>query len=305
MNAAAMPSTGGAPLVPSDPARLRQVQAILAFEPSQHDAFERLVALAVRLTAASTAGLAVIGEREVVHVVQVGWEGPVVAPIDDPVFAQVFASGTRAWVRGAEGALGVDEALLVPVCTPVGQVALLWVAARRRDADESLLNDLERVLHLVTREVQHVTNSAAGGALQDVRTSLYNLRGFETLADPLLQLSRRHGEQACVLLVSLDAEGDLGGYVDEFSRLLRVTFRGSDVVARLQGAEFAALAARCDEAAARAIIVRLRDRMSGIRWRGVRLIAGVQVDDGESALEDLLADAVCQTFDERPLRIIT
>ncbi|MFT7520997.1 MAG: diguanylate cyclase (GGDEF)-like protein [Kiritimatiellia bacterium] len=294
----------GTSLLPSDAARLRQVRAMMAADPAHHRAVEELAVLAVRLTGASAAGIAVVGEAEMHHRARVGSEGPVCGVLDDPLFTQVFATGEPRWVSEANGVLGVTDALVVPVCTQAGLVALLWASSAPAQRDMALLDDLTRVAHLVAREVEHASARMLGGPLLDERTGLYNLHGFETLAEQLLNLSRRRKEPASVMLVGLEGVDHQGSIVVEFARVLRATFRGSDVVARLQGADFAALVTHCDLEASHSVVTRLRGHMGrDVRWQDVRLVAGIVADDGHSGLEDLLADAVCNMFHERPLRL--
>jgi diguanylate cyclase (GGDEF)-like protein len=88
-------------------------------------------------------------------------------------------------------------------------------------------------------------------ALTDDLTDLYNRRGFFALAGQLHKLARRNHQCALLFFADLDGlkqindrlghfEGDIA--IRRVARILRDTFRDSDIVARLGGDEFAILA---------------------------------------------------------------
>jgi diguanylate cyclase (GGDEF)-like protein len=104
-------------------------------------------------------------------------------------------------------------------------------------------------------------------AIIDDLTSLVNRRGFETMARLLLNSSERQSLPAVLLYFDLDgfamlnrsygeAEGDRT--LMRFARLLRQTFRGSDVIGRLGDDEFAVLVANSNALQAEQIVQRLR-----------------------------------------------
>ncbi|HCU65133.1 MAG TPA: GGDEF domain-containing protein [Rheinheimera sp.] len=104
-------------------------------------------------------------------------------------------------------------------------------------------------------------------AIIDDLTSLVNRRGFETMARLLLNSSERQGLPAVLLYFDLDgfstlnhaygeAEGDRA--LMRFARLLKQTFRGSDVIGRLGDDEFAVLVANSNAQQAEQIVDRLR-----------------------------------------------
>ncbi|MFP3854817.1 MAG: diguanylate cyclase, partial [Anaerolineales bacterium] len=88
-------------------------------------------------------------------------------------------------------------------------------------------------------------------ALRDDLTGLYNRRGLKLLAEPQFKLAERRGENLSLLLADIDRMkeiNDIYGHIvgDEalrdVARVMRLTFRTSDVLARLGGDEFAVLA---------------------------------------------------------------
>ena len=88
-------------------------------------------------------------------------------------------------------------------------------------------------------------------ALLDELTGLYNRRGFITLAESHLRLAMRKEKQAILVYFDLDRlksindnfghrEGDRA--LVHAAKILRNTFRGSDIIARIGGDEFVVLA---------------------------------------------------------------
>jgi diguanylate cyclase (GGDEF)-like protein len=98
--------------------------------------------------------------------------------------------------------------------------------------------------HRLLAEVQSL-------ALTDTLTGLFNRRGFVTIAEEQLKLARRSGYSLALAFVDLDGmkriNDELGHEVGDqalvaTARILRATFRSSDVLARLGGDEFIVLA---------------------------------------------------------------
>jgi diguanylate cyclase (GGDEF)-like protein len=85
-------------------------------------------------------------------------------------------------------------------------------------------------------------------SLRDALTDLYNLRGFRLLAEQALRMARRSSLPFSVLFIDLDGlkrTNDTLGHqagselLMETGRILKTTFRETDVVARIGGDEFA------------------------------------------------------------------
>lgn len=103
-------------------------------------------------------------------------------------------------------------------------------------------------------------------SLTDELTGLNNRRGFFTLAERQLKLSRRRGQGLVVVLADLDglkqindkfghAEGDRA--LIATARVLLATFRDVDIIARLGGDEFAVVVVDADESLEEALRARL------------------------------------------------
>ncbi|HJU73478.1 MAG TPA: GGDEF domain-containing protein [Gemmatimonadaceae bacterium] len=120
---------------------------------------------------------------------------------------------------------------------------------------------------LRTRE-QHEFELRALSLVDDL-TGLHNRRGFLTLAEQQIKLARRNKRELVLLFIDMDdfklindrfghQEGDLA--LQRAARVLRSTFRDSDIIARLGGDEFVVLAAETGTSAS--IIQRLRQELA-------------------------------------------
>jgi uncharacterized protein len=105
-------------------------------------------------------------------------------------------------------------------------------------------------------------------ALRDELTQLYNRRGFVMLAELQLERQSRAGRNASLFLADLhelgiikarygDAEADLA--FCDMANLLEKSFRGSDIIARLEADQFAVFAIDTPTAIARQLEITLRD----------------------------------------------
>jgi diguanylate cyclase (GGDEF)-like protein len=123
-------------------------------------------------------------------------------------------------------------------------------------------------------------------ALTDELTSLYNRRGFHSLAERLLKLGRRSGRGMLLFFIDVDglkrindsfghSEGDLA--LTRTAEALRKTFRGSDVFARLGGDEFAALAIEASGHSEATIIARLRRNLEAVNINESRYLLSVSL----------------------------
>ena len=109
-----------------------------------------------------------------------------------------------------------------------------------------------------------------GMTLIDELTGLYNRRGFFALAEQQWKLSERTGRNFLLVFADLD---DLKRINDTFGHtvgdqalfeaaaVLRHTFRGTDVVARIGGDEFAALVLESEPDTAPGVLQRLDDNI--------------------------------------------
>jgi len=128
----------------------------------------------------------------------------------------------------------------------------LAISALREGAQDFLVKaEIDRALLLrVVRyacERHRVVASLQSIALTDTLTGLYNRHGFVTIGDEQLKLAQRNGHPVALAFVDLDGmkriNDELGHeYGDQAliatARILKSTFRASDLIARLGGDEF-------------------------------------------------------------------
>lgn len=130
--------------------------------------------------------------------------------------------------------------------------------AREENADFKVV--LSRISSLIDRRtsntaqvsaIRDILDSVSCLAFRDELTGLYNRRGFMRGAEKLLSMSRREQSQFVLFFLDVDqlsfindnsghAAGD--ALLRGAARALRATFRRSDIVGRLGGDEFGALA---------------------------------------------------------------
>ena len=101
----------------------------------------------------------------------------------------------------------------------------------------------------------------------DPLTGMLNRRGFDSRADEAIALCQEADLQACLFIFDLvsfksfnERHGPAAGdrALIEFSRLLRETFRGSDLIARYGGDDFVILMVGVDAQGPQAALRRLR-----------------------------------------------
>ncbi|MEI6305997.1 MAG: diguanylate cyclase [Deltaproteobacteria bacterium] len=107
-------------------------------------------------------------------------------------------------------------------------------------------------------------------SISDELTGLANRRGFMLLAQQQIKAAERNGKEVILLFADLDrlkwindnlghAEGDQA--IIDASKVLRNSFRSSDIVARLGGDEFVALSPDASEESESLIINRLQEHL--------------------------------------------
>ncbi len=107
-------------------------------------------------------------------------------------------------------------------------------------------------------------------SLTDELTSLFNRRGFIVLADQQIKLACRTKFGFLLFFIDLDdfkpindtyghAKGDQ--VLIDFAKVLKATFRNSDIIARIGGDEFAVLAVKPHESTSDVLLSRLRDNL--------------------------------------------
>ncbi len=140
---------------------------------------------------------------------------------------------------------------------------------------EPLRNEAREVIGITGASVdvtdrKHLEDRLRGLSLVDELTGLYNRRGFMKLAELQLKIANRARSRLLQIFADVDGlkqindrfgheEGDLA--LIEVARILRQTFRESDVLARIGGDEFAILAADVQDGGAKVCAARLMDKL--------------------------------------------
>lgn len=108
-------------------------------------------------------------------------------------------------------------------------------------------------------------------SLIDEVTNLYNRGGFSDLGEQYVKLARRSAQGITLVYVDIDRfktiNDSLGHHIGDrallkVAEILRVTFRRSDLIARLGGDDFAVLALEATGEDAKALVERLRRQVS-------------------------------------------
>lgn len=144
-------------------------------------------------------------------------------------------------------------------------------------------------------------------AIVDELTGLHNRRGFVSLGEQQLKLARRSKKEIILMFADLDGlktindqlghpEGDLA--LIETAKILKGTFRSSDIVARIGGDEFAVIAIEAGKVHLDVLISRLRQKLKNWNARGEHRfklsfsVGAACLNPGETfSLEELMAQA--------------
>ncbi len=155
-------------------------------------------------------------------------------------------------------------------------------------------------------------------SLIDELTGLYNRRGFMTLARHQQKISARTGRDMLLIYADVDDfkkindtyghdTGDVA--LSETARILKESFRSSDLTARLGGDEFVVLAleasAACSEQLMASLKEKLRLRLAGLSFPfKLSLTVGMVCCDPKTtdSIEELLAKADQAMYAQKPGR---
>lgn len=205
------------------------------------------------------------------------------------------------------------------ILTGLEDIEVARAALRKGAQDYLVKGQLEGnlLLHAVQYAAErHALNQElAELSLRDPLTDLYNRRGFRLLSEQSLRLAKRNGRESVLLLADVDhlkrindAYGHLVGdqALCTVARAFVEAMRESDIIARLAGDEFIALAVEAHPPGIAALIGRLRERLAvesqgreGIH--GLSVSIGIAPFDPQTAptLEELIADADADMYAEK------
>jgi len=164
---------------------------------------------------------------------------------------------------------------------------------------------------------KHMEEEIRALSLRDELTTLYNRRGFMTLAEQQLKTASRMKKSIALLYLDVDnlkRINDTGGHklgdraLVEIAFILKKSFRESDIVGRLGGDEFAVLAMETTKMNVEALTTRLRDKLEGFNSRssaevGFELSVSVGVFSREpdlpATVEEMLSRADLLMYEQK------
>jgi diguanylate cyclase (GGDEF)-like protein len=229
----------------------------------------------------------------------------------------------RGEVDGIEAACAIQEDAPVPVIFLTGHTDTETLQRAvmtgplgyliKPFQEDDLRCAIEVAIHKHRSDIQrrereeHLRRSAENLLLIDELTQLNNRRGFFELGEQALKIARR--EQHTMALFFMDLNGlkqinDKLGHMTgdealrDTAKVLRNTFRGSDIVARIGGDEFVALAHLHSELDVETLCARLREHLrefNAARTRSYEVdlsIGATLVDEpADQDLEEFIARA--------------
>jgi diguanylate cyclase (GGDEF)-like protein/PAS domain S-box-containing protein len=164
-------------------------------------------------------------------------------------------------------------------------------------------------------ERKHLEEQLRTLSLTDELTGLHNRRGFFTLVEPLLKLSKRQKSGVLMLYADLDnlkrindtfghQEGDLA--LIDTADILKKTYRESDIIARIGGDEFVVLPVGSPEDRIEIITARLEENLKNQiakkdRKYSLSLSFGISHYDPESpcSIDDLINRAEKLMYEQK------
>jgi two-component system cell cycle response regulator len=194
---------------------------------------------------------------------------------------------------------------------------------RSSDAARPISREIQHLSDLVARAVRliledpELRTALLSLLLTDELTGLYNRRGFLALAEQHLKLARRTGRALLLVYADLDSlkqindtfghhEGDLA--LQATAKILRQSFRDSDIIARFGGDEFTALAIETDSGRAEILTDRLQANLKNYNAKGNHYVLSLSVGvarflPGSAAtIEELMVQADQALYEQKRRR---
>jgi diguanylate cyclase (GGDEF)-like protein len=304
-----------APIPVDEAARLRTLRALSILDTPRERRYDRFASMASRLFGVPIAFVSFIDADRQWFKAAVGLEArqfprgvslcawtlaqPGVHVVPDTALHPTFASNPSV-----TGPLGIRFyagcAIRAEDGSAVGTLAIMDQRPRSLDAEGAAM--LEDLADLVSREV-----FTLGAAMLDPTTGLPSRRGFESVAQQVLAISRRHDQKASLLFLDIDNLAEVSRrrgleeadeLLSETGELLGFAFRQSDVIAHLGNGKFCVLLTGAGVDQAELCLERLQDELrgrnavAGARHRiGYRLGIAEFRDADHRGLDDLIEEA--------------
>jgi diguanylate cyclase (GGDEF)-like protein/PAS domain S-box-containing protein len=204
------------------------------------------------------------------------------------------------------------------VAGPDGRIAyydgILVDITREKTAEEKLKKALTK-LKESNRERLQMINELESHSVTDDLTGLYNRRGFFTIAREYLNMASRNKTKMFLLFLDLDhlknINDSFGHHVGdaalvELAKILKRTFRNSDIKGRMGGDEFAVFPIDASLTGVETVLGRLSKHIKAFNSAGDALFklsisSGVACYDPEfpSTIEDLMVRADKLMYEEK------
>ena len=190
-----------------------------------------------------------------------------------------------------------EQPLALEVIREGAQDYLVRRAVEKDALEKTILYALER---------QRYRTMLQNLSMRDELTGLLNRRGFLSLAGQHLKIAQRSNWMIMLLFADLDELKEINdqfGHVEgdealrSVARILRQTFRASDIIARLGGDEFIVLAVKITDEGIKIIAKRLREKVQKTNQNNphyqISLSFGVVKFDPQAmlSLEEMIAQA--------------
>ena len=221
-------------------------------------------------------------------------------------------SANGALLKSLVAVAETGEAAETEVQPRVGPLAEKWLSCQ--------IVPLGRGVALTARDVtdrKRAEDELRALSLVDALTGLFNRRGFEAVAAQQLKAAE-HSTKASFLFYfdmnDFKAINDTWGHAAgddalvQMAAVLRMTFRETDVIARMGGDEFVALALNCGEVT-NSVLTRLRSELAQqnardlLAGKGYVLSTGVGIarfsPDAPRSLDSLLAGADRELYQDK------
>ena len=147
---------------------------------------------------------------------------------------------------------------------------------KQQTHEKSTAHPIKKIVELESELSEHIRmerklkerkKALERASIEDELTGLYNRRGFFALVDQQLKIARRSGKESFIIFSDLDRLkpiNDTFGHqmgdqaLVDTARILKKTFRDSDIVARIGGDEFAVSVIDCKREGVEVITNRLK-----------------------------------------------
>ncbi len=214
-------------------------------------------------------------------------------------------------IQTLERALSQDSEVPVIVLTGLADETLGVIAVQKGAQDYLIKGSVDS--NLLIRSVRYaierkrMQEQLRGLTLIDDLTGLYNRRGFIALGEQQLKIASRVKKGMLLFFIDLDGmkqindtlghkEGDLA--LIGTAEILKEVFREADIIARIGGDEFVALAIDTDDSTVEILTERINGKLYSYNAKGdhpyrLSLSMGITRYDPEStyAINELLAEA--------------